>query len=122
MTTIYKINDKNSTLSGCATMTVLAIATMVIAVLLRGWTLSIFWAWFVVATFPGLPSLTIPQALGLALLANIFTSSNRSKKAEKEEGMKVSNADAMIKFMGASFEPVLSTLLIGWVLHFFMPH
>ena len=39
--------------------------------LLSGWAITKLWAWFMVTTF-GLPHLTIPAAIGLALMVGYF--------------------------------------------------
>ena len=45
---------------------------MVVSCLLRGWVLSILWRWFMVPTL-GLPALSVPQAIGIALVVGMLT-------------------------------------------------
>lgn len=53
---------------------------------MNGWVLTKLWGWFIVKTF-NLPSLTIPTAIGLALVISYLTikSDNESDKNKKEE-------------------------------------
>ena len=48
------------------------IAIMAYAVILNGWVLSKLWSWFIVAKF-GLPVLSIPEAIGIAMVVAHLT-------------------------------------------------
>ena len=54
-----------------------------LAAVLNGWVLSIIWKWFFVPTLH-LPSLSIPQAIGIALVVSFLTKQDIDCK--KEEG------------------------------------
>ncbi|MCP3017986.1 hypothetical protein [Cupriavidus basilensis] len=43
--------------------------------ILKGWALSVVWAWFIVPTF-ALPALTIPQAIGISIVAALIKPGN----------------------------------------------
>ena len=43
-----------------------------VSVLWRGYVFSVLWAWFVQSLF-GLPALSVPQAIGVALVATALT-------------------------------------------------
>lgn len=43
--------------------------------ILKGWALSVVWAWFIVPTF-ALPALTIPQAIGISIVAAMVKPGN----------------------------------------------
>jgi len=53
---------------GTAVMTIVMI---VLSAIVNGYVFSQLWAWFVVATF-GLTAITIPQAIGLAMVVGWF--------------------------------------------------
>jgi hypothetical protein len=59
------------------------IALLVLNVILTGWVLSILWAWFIVPVFSA-PALSIPYALGVALVVGMMTHQpNRAKDERK---------------------------------------
>ena len=47
------------------------VALLIITSVLNGWALSILWLWFLVPF--GLPVLSIPQAIGIAMVVNYLT-------------------------------------------------
>lgn len=57
------------------------IVIMVYAAMMNGWALSKLWSWFIVTTF-GLPALTIPAAIGLAMVVSYLTTKLDDKKSE----------------------------------------
>ena len=85
MKTVYTVNNKESSLMGSLGMIVFSYSISLLFVLIRGWTLSLLWAWFVVPTFTGIPSISIPQALGLSLIASVFVITTKNKNKEKED-------------------------------------
>lgn len=50
----------------------IAFLVVTVSVLLKGYTLTVLWEWFVLNTF-NLPPLNIPTAIGLALLVEFLT-------------------------------------------------
>lgn len=44
-----------------------------VATILRGYVLSVFWDWFVITQFHGLPRLGLLAAIGLSFVASIFS-------------------------------------------------
>ena len=52
-------------------MGVMTIVMIVLSAIVNGYVFSQLWAWFVVATF-GLTAITIPQAIGLAMVVGWF--------------------------------------------------
>jgi hypothetical protein len=62
----------DSTTSKAVLVILLGLPVLVgLALLWHGYALSVLWGWFVVPTF-GAPSLTIPQAIGFAIVAGMF--------------------------------------------------
>jgi hypothetical protein len=62
-------------------------STIIIATyttILSGWAITKLWAWFMVTTF-GLPHLTIPAAIGLAMMVGYF---QKLSKDDEDEYLK----------------------------------
>lgn len=77
------------------------IGFIVAAIAWNGFVLKVLWGWFMVPTF-GLPTLNIPQALGIAIVAQTF--------------MPTQTADrSWVPFLTGAL-----TLVIGWLVHLFM--
>lgn len=78
-----------------------------------GWILTILWAWFVVPTFRA-PVLTLPVAIGLALIARLFGFSTSSTDEKKSQADRFSYVAVWMITM-----PAMS-LGIGWLVHLWM--
>jgi hypothetical protein len=50
---------------------------------LRGWVLSILWGWFIVPL--GFPALTIPAAIGLAIVISLLVPQDFSEPSEEDK-------------------------------------
>ena len=75
-------------------------------ILLRSWVLTILWGWFMCPYF-GLEPLTMPYAIGIALVIGMLTqSASELKDQYKEEAWK--------RMVGLALAPFV-TLLIGWI-------
>ena len=69
--------------------------------ILNGWALTVLWGWFMVKAFE-LPHLSIPLAIGLALIVNFLTwrEDLQTKKYEKDEF-----TDILLRsFIGVTFK------------------
>ena len=55
---------------------VVGIVLLVFSVIVRGYTISILWSWFIVPVFNA-PGLGIMQAVGVSLVVGVFTTSLR---------------------------------------------
>ena len=64
----------------------LIVATVAISVLLNGWALNLLWTWFVVPTYPALPTLALGQAIGLSMVASFLTYQYIDTEPKKSEG------------------------------------
>ena len=73
-----------------------------------GYTFSVLWGWFIVSTF-GLPELSIPAAIGLALNVSFLNPST----ADSVKGQDFS--DLMIDSFSKVVGKCLSAIGIGWV-------
>lgn len=86
------------------------IALMLIGAILNGFVLCKLWIWFIVPTF-GLPTLTIPVALGISLMASYLTSRPDTNQDDKTDwGM----------LLAMSLIYPLLVLLFGWFYTLFM--
>lgn len=91
----------------------ITIVLTVLGAIWSGYVLSILWGWFIVPTF-NLPALSIPLAIGIALVISYVTHQTNFDK-KKEELTDMEN----LKYAGRVFswlalKPALA-LLIGWI-------
>lgn len=93
-----------------------ALVLVVPATVWYGYVLSVLWAWFVVPAFEA-PPLSIPYAIGIALLVGMFTRSlARSTDVKKHQ----SATTRFFKALGESFLGPLLTLGIGAIVRLFV--
>ena len=88
------------------------LALLIAAIVIRGWVVSTLWGWFIVPVFHA-PVLSIMQAVGLSLVAGVFTTSlrdfeDKSEKSVWEQFLIVTLAN-------------LFFLATGYVYTFFLP-
>jgi hypothetical protein len=95
-------------LVGCIGLIVLTI----LGIMARAFALAKLWAWFIVPIF-SLPSLTMAQAYGVALVVNLFTEHHSDAKEEDDEAKKWTNAIVKM-FVGP-----LIALIFGWLVKTF---
>lgn len=86
---------------------IIVIALMTLSLLVNGWAFSILWGWFLVPL--GLSELSIPTAIGMALIVQLLT-----YRASSEQHN--STKEAFIR----SFSAPLLALGIGWVVQAFV--
>ncbi len=93
-------------------LTILGGISLVVGMaLLRGWTLSVLWGWFITPAL-GLPVPAMPLVIGLALIVSYLTNSNTDVK-EKYKNSQTARTVQAIQL------PFL-VLLIGWIITWFM--
>lgn len=78
----------------------------VVSYLWTGYVLSILWGWFIIPIF-SLPPLSIPTAIGIAVISGLLTHQSRSGK---EEG-----SSAFGQIIAFNFISPAAALLIGWI-------
>lgn len=88
---------------------------IVVLTVIRGWSLSILWAWFAVPAF-GIAPLSIPMAIGLTMLANLVVASPRNDS--DTNGMDAT--DKMVQGFIFSISLSLVALGSGWVVKQFI--
>ena len=81
------------------------VMTIAISAILNGWVLSILWGWFIVPHF-GLPALSIPVAIGIALVVSMLAPYVHNKYDEDNDKLAALSAVFIRPFIA---------LLIGWV-------
>ncbi len=94
-------------MSGCSA----SLLGMVIYPLVGGLVLSIIWGWFMVPIF-GLSALTIPQAIGLRLVAGVISGGHYVSKEEMAENS--------WKSLGIFLARCAFLLALAWVVKRFM--
>lgn len=95
-------------------MFVLIGGIVVASTLLRGWVLSILWRWFMVPTL-GLPALSIPQAIGIALVVGMLTHQSQHHLEDKDE-----KTSTKVVRVSEPFLTPFAMLLIGWIVRQYM--
>lgn len=93
---------------GCVVGALLALL-VVLAVIVRGFVLSTLWAWFVVPIF-GLPVLTVPWAIGLAMVVATAAPHPRPEASKERKGWSTLLGDAAAYVLA----PLLA-LPLGWL-------
>lgn len=79
-----------------------------LGVMWSGFALSKLWAWFLVPAL-GVPQLSIPAAIGLALVVSYMTYQNTNADEDKDTTERVINAALML-----ALKPAIA-LGLGWV-------
>lgn len=88
----------------------LSVLAHVVALLVNGFALKLLWGWFVVPTF-GLPVLTFPIAIGIILVACIFTGAYN---------VALETEDGRLKIILASFLIPVYAVVVGFIVRLFM--
>ena len=92
---------------------VVAMVLTIYSSLLTGWVLSIIWGWFIVKIF-GLPILSIPSAIGVAIVVSCVTHQVSTKEDDREIGEILGK-----RFLYSTLRPLI-TLALAWVVHLFV--
>lgn len=90
--------------------------------IVNGYVLSVLWGWFVVPAL-GLPPLTIPSAIGLAMVIGYLTHQYSPKdkiEPEDEEERKKQKKKELIDAISHIISRPISCLIVGWIVHLFM--
>lgn len=93
---------------GCVGLLALTLAFMVVLALVNGYVVATLWEWFVEPTFVSAPHLSIPAAIGIALIVRYLTAEH--PEPEFKGGS---------RFAFALSYPVLA-LAVGWIVKEFM--
>ena len=107
--------DKDNNFSTCLGMIVSLVFLFVIGALLNGWALSTIWNWFMPPIF-GLVSLTFWQAIGVAMVFELFTG---IKTSETKDQSKKTYAEVFIEsLLKVTLAPAM-TVFFAYIVHQF---
>jgi hypothetical protein len=104
------MEKSTNTLARLALITLGAIALVPLALVLNGWAVTKLWSWFIVPQF-GLPTLTIPYAIGLCCVVALIT--------HKPDRSKSDDTKALAAVVAVFAAPLMSVLL-GWIVKSFI--
>jgi hypothetical protein len=97
-------------------MFIINLIISILTTILRGWLIKVFWGWFVLTQFPGVPNISISGAIGLSLVVAVLAPWRRATREELEE----SSEDAVARGVVSSLLYGLGCLIllgVGWVVH-----
>jgi hypothetical protein len=89
-------------------------AMLVIGSIWRGYVFSVLWKWFIVPVFPAMPLLSIPVAIGIAMVVSFLAYQYTYTKDDRSEAAKLGGA------FGVSLLYPGLVLLMGWVVTLFL--
>jgi hypothetical protein len=101
--------------STCLGMIVSMIVLIVVGTVVDGWALKTVWNWFIPSIF-NITSLTLWQAMGVSMVFELFTRTNRNKKNDTS---KTSGKTFGEIFVTSLIEVVLTPVLsvgIAWII------
>lgn len=90
------------------------IVVLIVSAVWGGYVLTVLWGWFIVPVFE-LPALTIPHAIGLAMVVTYLTYQADFKTEETRSEMKQFATACAYVFI----KPAIA-LGIGWIVQFWM--
>ena len=96
-------------------MAVLIGSAIAVGAILNGYVLTILWGWFIIPTFH-LPPLSIPAAIGIAMVASYLTHQYAPDVEEKER----STGEKILRTALTIVLRPVSVLGIGYIVHLYM--
>jgi len=100
-------------MEGCLA-SLIALISIPFAYVVNGWALATLWGWFIVPTFD-VPTLSIPVAIGLAIVVGYLTKATPNLDSVKESK---SSREAAVDILAAMFYSFLHPLValgVGWI-------
>ena len=88
---------------------------MVLSPIVQGWIICKLWTWFIVPTF-ALPVLSIPVAIGIAVIASVIRGTTPSSKEEED----FSTAKVLSRSIAHRLVIPFMSLAFGWAVHLFI--
>ena len=89
-------------------------ALLVIGSIWRGYVFSVLWKWFIVPVFPAMPLLSIPVAIGIAMVVSFLAYQYTYSKDDRDTASKFGGA------FGVSLLYPALVLLMGWIVTLFL--
>lgn len=93
----------------------LVVSITTIGVIMGGYVLSVMWGWFIVPVFDA-PPLSVPVAIGVALVIGYLTDHTRTIAKEKNKGIE----EAVEELVVWSIIQPLAYLVLGYIIHLFV--
>lgn len=104
---------ENDTVTTCLGIIFGLIATLVVGTLMDGWALSKIWNWFMPTIF-SLPVLTLWKAIGVSMVFELFSRTNKSKKSDSKSNEKTIGEAILASIIEVTVVP-LTSVGIAWV-------
>lgn len=101
---------------GCL-ITIAVLGISPVLYMLNGWVLSILWKWFIVPF--GAPNISIPVAIGIAIVIGFLTKQTESKHCVDDRPKETRTIDAVAQIFAAILYPFVA-LGIGWIVQSFI--
>jgi len=105
--------DKDNVFMSCLGMILATISLMVIGMVMNGWALSTIWNWFVPPIF-GLTTLTFGKAIGIGMVAKLFTGTYNFSKSNNDTKNKTFT-DVFAEGLSVSILTPLLTVGFAWI-------
>lgn len=100
--------DNNKGLT-CLGLLVFGAVAIVTATVMNGWALSVLWGWFVAPLF-GLPEISIPAAIGFALVVSMLTHQEMPSDNERSDF-----TATFAKVIARAIFAPLFAVFVGWI-------
>lgn len=103
--------------TSCLGMIVSIVILLVVGTVVDGWALKTVWNWFIPGIF-GLTSLTLWQAMGVSMVFELFTRTNKTKK--NSDSSKNSGKTFGEIFVAGLIEVILTPVLsvgVAWIIY-----
>jgi len=105
--------DKENSAFTCLGLVLFAVLSVVVGSIMNGWAISVLWRWFIVGVF-GLPLLSIPQAIGFALVIRVLTHQSKPKEPEK------STIELVVEIIATGILSPLMVVGLGYIVSLFL--
>lgn len=106
---------KKDTFATCMGLIVSTLALIVIGTLVEGWALKTIWNWFMSSVF-SLTPLTIWQAIGVSMVFQLFTGTNKVKNQDKTSSSNKTWGEIFVTaLIEMTVSPVVS-VFIAWII------
>jgi hypothetical protein len=101
----------NNDFAGCIGTIVLIILAILTGVITYGWALSVLWEWFIVPIF-GLSSISITEAMGIALIIGFLSKQMPSDTKEKDKSL----VELFGSYLGSTIFYPFFVVVLGWLI------
>lgn len=98
-------------LFGCVGAMLMITVLGVSGYILNGWALVKLWGWFIVPTFPSIPTLTPVQAIGISIIISYLTSEGAATEKHEDD----TTGEAVVRAILMVVLKPLIVVGIGWI-------